>query len=152
MLDLAPYSAHAATTKAKIIPKIIIILSFLYINLLSLSTSSLPHLISIREALLEASYGCLSKLAYLPRLIFLFTFTISAKRAATTASVIPNTIIIVTLSFFNYSLFNLFECKGNAFLCAYTFFLRENFKNGRFLDFHQIMSCGNGQFGRNYVL
>lgn len=51
MLDLAPYSAHAATTKAKIIPKIIIILSFLYINLLSLFTSSLPHLISIREAL-----------------------------------------------------------------------------------------------------
>ena len=38
MLDLAPYSAHAATTKAKIIPKIIIILSFLYINLLSLFT------------------------------------------------------------------------------------------------------------------
>ena len=98
MLDLAPYSAHAATIKAKIIPKIIIIFSFLYINLLSLSTSSLPHLISIREAVLEASYGCLSKLAYLPRLIFLFTFTISAKRAATTAIINPNTIIIVTLS------------------------------------------------------
>ena len=130
MLDLAPYSAHAATTKAKIIPKIIIILSFLYINLLSLSTSSLPHLISIREASLEASYGCLSKLAYLPRLIFLLTFTTSAKRAATTASVIPNTIIIVTLSFFNYSLFNLFECKGNAFLCAHTIFREENAVKG----------------------
>ena len=103
MLDLAPYSAHAATTKAKIIPKIIIILSFLYINLLSLSTSSLPHLISIREAVLEASYGCLSKLAYLPRQIFLFTFTTSAKRAAATANVIPNTIIMLPFLYFNYT-------------------------------------------------
>ena len=102
MLDLAPYSAHAATTKAKIIPKIIIILSFLYINLLSLSTSSLPHLISIREASLEASYGCLSKLAYLPRLIFLFTFTTSAKRAAATANVIPNTIIMLPFLYFDF--------------------------------------------------
>ena len=105
MLDLAPYSAHAATTKAKIIPKIIIILSFLYINLLSLSTSSLPHLISIRETSLETSYGYLSKFAYLPRLIFLFTFTISAKRAATTANVIPNTIIMLTL-IIRYSIFS----------------------------------------------
>ena len=108
--------------------------------------------LSISNQLHWSMLRCLSKVDYLPRLIFLLTFTTSAKRAATTASVIPNTIIIVTLSFFNYSLFNLFECKGNAFLCAYTFFLRENFKNGRFLDFHQIMSCGNGQFGRNYVL
>lgn len=130
MLDLAPYSAHAATTKAKIIPKIIIILSFLYINLLSLFTSSLPHLISIREASLEASYGCLSKLAYLPRLIFLFTFTTSAKRAATTANVIPNTIIMLPFLYFNYSLFNLFECKDNAFLCARTFFWKENAGKG----------------------
>ena len=140
MLDLAPYSAHAATTKAKIIPKIIIILSFLYINLLSLFTSSLPHLISIREASLEASYGCLSKLAYLPRLIFLFTFTTSAKRAATTANVIPNIIIMLPFLYFNYSLFNLFECKGNAFLCTHTMFLRKTSKKGRFLDFHQILS------------
>lgn len=130
MLDLAPYSAHAATTKAKIIPKIIIILSFLYINLLSLFTSSLPHLISIREASLEASYGCLSKLAYLPRLIFLFTFTTSAKRAATTANVIPNTIIMLPFLYFNYSLFNLFECKDKAFLCAYTIFGKENAEKG----------------------
>ena len=144
MLVLAPYSAHPATTIAKIIPKNIIILSFLYICCYPIFTLS--------EALFGSILRCLSKLVYLPRLIFLFTFTTSAKRAATTASVIPNTIIIVTLSFFNYSLFNLFECKGNAFLCAYTFFLRENFKKGRFLDFHQIMSCGNGQFGRNYVL
>ena len=128
MLDLAPYSAHPATT----IPKIIIILSFLYINLLSLSTSSLPHLISIREASLEASYGCLSKLAYLPRLIFLFTFTTSAKRAATTANVIPNTIIMLPFLYFNYSLFNLFECKGNAFLCTHTMFFGKNFKKGPF--------------------
>ena len=126
MLDLAPYSAHVATTKAKNIPKIIIILSFLYINLLSLSTSSLPHLISIREAVLEASYGCLSKLAYLPRQIFLFTFTTSAKRAAATANVIPNTIIMLPFLYFNYSLFNLFECKDNTFLCAHTIFREEN--------------------------
>ena len=130
MLALAPYSAHAATTKAKIIPKIIIILSFLYINLLSLSTSSLPHLISIREASLEASYGCLSKLAYLPRLIFLFTFTTSAKRAATTANVIPNIIIMLPFLYFNYSLFNLFECKDNAFLCAHTFLGKEKSRKG----------------------
>lgn len=130
MLDLAPYSAHAATTKAKIIPKIIIILSFLYINLLSLSTSSLPHLISIREAVLEASYGCLSKLAYLPRQIFLFTFTTSAKRAAATANVIPNTIIMLPFLYFNYSLFNLFECKDNTFLCAHTIFREENAVKG----------------------
>lgn len=129
MLDLAPYSAHAATTKAKIIPKIIIILSFLYINLLSLFTSSLPHLISIREASLEASYGCLSKLAYLPRQIFLFTFTTSAKRA-TTANVIPNIIIMLPFLYFNYSLFNLFECKDNAFLCAHTIFREENAVKG----------------------
>ena len=122
MLDLAPYSAHAATTKAKIIPKIIIILSFLYINLLSLSTSSLPHLISIREASLEASYGCLSKLAYLPRLIFLFTFTTSAKRAAATANVIPNTIIMLPFLYFNYSLFNLFECKVTNYICIIQIF------------------------------
>lgn len=121
MLALAPYSAHAATTKAKIIPKIIIILSFLYINLLSLSTSSLPHLISIREASLEASYGCLSKLAYLPRLIFLFTFTTSAKRAATTANVIPNIIIMLPFLYFNYSLFNLLSAKIMPF-CARTHF------------------------------
>ena len=140
MLDLAPYSAHAATTKAKIIPKIIIILSFLYINLLSLFTSSLPHLISIREASLEASYGCLSKLAYLPRQIFLFTFTTSAKRAATTANVIPNIIIMLPFLYFNYSLFNLFECKGSAFLCTHTMFLGKTSKKGRFLDFHQILS------------
>ena len=141
MLDLAPYSAHAATTKAKIIPKIIIILSFLYINLLSLSTSSLPHLISIREASLEASYGCLSKLAYLPRLIFLFTFTTSAKRAAATANVIPNTIIIIViLSLLYYSLFYLFECKGNAFLCTHTIFLEEIAKKASFLDFRQFLS------------
>ena len=130
MLALAPYSAHAATTKAKIIPKIIIILSFLYINLLSLSTSSLPQLISIREASLAASYGCLSKLAYLPRLIFLFTFTTSAKRAATTANVIPNIIIMLPFLYFNYSLFNLFECKDNAFLCAHTIFGKENAEKG----------------------
>lgn len=129
MLALAPYSAHAATTKAKIIPKIIIILSFLYINLLSLSTSSLPHLISIREASLEASYGCLSKLAYLPRLIFLFTFTTSAKRAATTANVIPNIIIMLPFLYFNYSLFNLFECKDNAF-CARTHFGERKCRKG----------------------
>ena len=61
MLDFAPYSAHAATTKAKIIPKIIIILPFLY---------------------------------------------------------------------FNYSLFNLFECKDNAFLCAHTIFREENAVKG----------------------
>lgn len=130
MLDLAPYSAHAATTKAKIIPKIIIILSFLYINLLSLSTSSLPHLISIREASLEASYGCLSKLAYLPRLILWFTFTTSAKRAAATANVIPNIIIMLPFLYFNYSLFNLFECKDKAFLCAHTIFGKENAEKG----------------------
>ena len=132
MLALAPYSAHAATTKAKIIPKIIIILSFLYINLLSLSTSSLPHLISIREASLEASYGCLSKLAYLPRLIFLFTFTTSAKRAAATtkAKIIPKIIIMLPFLYFNYSLFNLFECKDNAFLCAHTFLGKENAEKG----------------------
>ena len=118
MLDLAPYSAHAATTKAKIIPKIIIILSFLYINLLSLSTSSLPHLISIREASLEASYGCLSKLAYLPRLIFLFTFTTSAKRAAATANVIPNTIIMLPFLYFNYSLFNTLIIRYSIFSSA----------------------------------
>ena len=145
MLDLAPYSAHPATIIAKIIPNTIItfILS-LYI--------CYPNLYLISNQLPGSIRRCLSRFDYLPRLIFLLTFTTSAKRAATTASVIPNTIIIVTLSFFNYSLFNLFECKGNAFLCAYTFFLRENFKNGRFLDFHQIMSCGNGQFGRIYVL
>ena len=130
MLDLAPYSAHAATTKAKIIPKIIIILSFLYINLLSLFTSSLPHLISIREASLEASYGCLSKLAYLPRQIFLFTFTTSTKRAAATANVIPNTIIMLPFLYFNYSFFNLFECKDNAFLCSHTIFREENAVKG----------------------
>ena len=130
MLDLAPNSAHAATITAKIIPNTIIILSFLYINLLSLSTSSLPHLISIREASLEASCGCLSKLAYLPRLIFLFTFTTSAKRAATTANVIPNTIIMLPFLYFNYSLFNLFECKDNAFLCAHTIFGKENAEKG----------------------
>ena len=130
MLDLAPNSAHAATITAKIIPNTIIILSFLYINLLSLSTSSLPHLISIREASLEASYGCLSKLAYLPRLIFLFTFTTSAKRAATTANVIPNTIIMLPFLYFNYSLFNLFECKDNAFLCAHTIFGERKCRKG----------------------
>lgn len=111
MLDLAPYSAHPATIIAKIIPNTIITF------ILSLFLSD-----------------------YLPRLIFLLTFTTSAKRAATTASVIPNTIIIVTLSFFNYSLFNLFECKGNAFLCTYTMFLGKTSKKGRFLDFHQILS------------
>ncbi len=145
MLDLAPYSAHPATIIAKIIPKTNITL------ILSLFICY-PNLYPFQINFLGSILRCLSKVDYLPRLIFLLTFTTSAKRAATTASVIPNTIIIVTLSFFNYSLFNLFECKGNAFLCAYTFFLRENFKNGRFLDFHQIMSCGNGQFGRNYVL
>ena len=101
MLDLAPYSAHPATIIAKIIPNTIITF------ILSLFLSD-----------------------YLPRLIFLFTFTTSAKRAATTASVIPNTIIIVTLSFFNYSLFNLFECKDNAFLCAHTIFQKENAVKG----------------------
>ena len=123
-------SAKRAATTANVIPNTIIILSFLYINLLSLSTSSLPHLISIREASLEASYGCLSKLAYLPRLIFLFTFTTSAKRAATTANVIPNTIIMLPFLYFNYSLFNLFVCKGNAFLCAHTIFREENAEKG----------------------
>jgi hypothetical protein len=135
MLDLAPYSAHAATTKAKIIPKIILILSFLYINLLSLSTSSLPHLISIREASLEASYGCLSKLAYLPRLILWFTFTTSAKRAAATANVIPNIIInilchkwllslkIVTdLQFYLFFLINLLSSNHLILLPANSVF------------------------------
>ena len=152
MLDLAPNSAHAATITAKIIPNTIIILSFLYINLLSLSTSSLPHLISIREASLEASYGCLSKLAYLPRLIFLFTFTTSAKRAATTANVIPNIIIMLPFLYFNYSLFNLFECKDNAFLCAYTFFGKKMLSRVWFLDFRQKLSCQleqNGRFFKN---
>ena len=120
MLDLAPNSAHAATITAKIIPNTIIILSFLYINLLSLSTSSLPHLISIREASLEASYGCLSKLAYLPRLILLFTFTTSAKRAAATANVI--TLII------RYSIFS--SAKIMPFLCAHTFLGKENAEKG----------------------
>ena len=134
MLDLAPNSAHAATITAKIIPNTIIILSFLYINLLSLSTSSLPHLISIREASLEASYGCLSKLAYLPRLILLFTFTTSAKRAAATANIIPNTIIMLPFLYFNYSLFNLFECKDNAFfVCAHNFWERKCRKGYDFL-------------------
>ena len=79
---------------------------------------------------MEASYGCLSKLAYLPRLIFLFTFTTSAKRAATTANVIPNTIIMLPFLYFNYSLFNLFECKGNAFLCAHTIFGERKCRKG----------------------
>ena len=135
MLDLAPYSAHAATTKAKIIPKIIIILSFLYINLLSLSTSSLPHLISIREASLEASYGCLSKLAYLPRQIFLFTFTTSAKRAAATANVIPNTIIMLPFLYFNYSLSIFSSAKVMPFCVRTQCFWEKLQKRAVFLIF-----------------
>ena len=92
MLDLAPYSAHAATIIAKIIPTTNIILSFLYLSICY--PNLYPFLINFHECILR----CLSKADYLPRLIFLLTFTTSAKRAATTASVIPNTIIIVTLS------------------------------------------------------
>lgn len=43
------------------------------------------------------------------------------KRAAATANVIPNTIIMLPFLYFNYSLFNLFECKDNAF-CVRTQF------------------------------
>ena len=122
MLVLAPYSAHPATIIAKIIPNTIIILSFLYICCYPIFTLS--------EALFGSILRCLSKLVYLPRLIFLFTFTTSAKRAAATANVIPNTIIMLPFLYFNYSLFNLFECKDNAFLCAHTIFREENAVKG----------------------
>lgn len=52
------------------------------------------------------------------------------KRAAATANVIPNTIIMLPFLYFNYSLFNLFECKDKAFLCAYTIFGKENAEKG----------------------
>lgn len=52
------------------------------------------------------------------------------KRAAATANVIPNTIIMLPFLYFNYSLFNLFECKDNAFLCANTIFREENAVKG----------------------
>ena len=57
-----------------------------------------PNLYLISNQLPGSIRRCLSRFDYLPRLIFLLTFTTSAKRAATTASVITNTIIIVILS------------------------------------------------------
>ena len=124
MLVLAPYSAHPATTIAKIIPKNIIVLSFLYICCYPIFTLS--------EALFGSILRCLSKLVYLPRLIFLFTFTTSAKRAATTANVIPNTIIIVILSLLYYSLFIFSSAKVMPF-CVRTQFLGQ--KLYKWLDF-----------------
>jgi hypothetical protein len=131
MLVLAPYSAHPATTIAKIIPKNIIILSFLYICCYPIFTLS--------EALFGSILRCLSKLVYLPRLIFLFTFTTSAKRAATTANVIPNTIIIVILSLLYYSLFIFSSAKVMPFCVRTQFFSRKMQKRLDFLIF--IKSC-----------
>ena len=46
----------------------------------------------------------------------------SAHAATTKAKIIPNTIIMLPFLYFNYSLFNLFECKDNAFfVCAHNF-------------------------------
>ena len=50
--------------------------------------------------------------------------------AAATANVIPNIIIMLPFLYFNYSLFNLFECKDNVFLCAHTIFREENAVKG----------------------
>ena len=54
----------------------------------------------------------------------------SAHAATTKAKIIPNTIIMLPFLYFNYSLFNLFECKDNAFLCARTIFGKENAEKG----------------------
>lgn len=54
----------------------------------------------------------------------------SAHAATITAKIIPNTIIMLPFLYFNYSLFNLFECKDNAFLCAHTIFGKENAEKG----------------------
>lgn len=131
MLVLAPYSAHPATIIAKIIPNTIIILSFLYICCYPIFTLS--------EALFGSILRCLSKLVYLPRLIFLFTFTTSAKRAATTANVIPNTIIIVILSLLYYSLFIFSSAKVMPFCVRTQFLGRKMQKRLDFLIF--IKSC-----------
>ncbi len=83
----------------------------------------------------------LLKASLLTEANLLVDFTTSAKRAATTANVIPNTIIIIViLSLLYYSLFYLFECKGNAFLCTHTIFLEEIAKKASFLDFRQFLS------------
>lgn len=54
----------------------------------------------------------------------------SAHAATTKAKIIPNIIIMLPFLYFNYSLFNLFECKDNAFLCAHTIFGKENAEKG----------------------
>ena len=106
ILVLAPYSAHPATIIAKIIPNTIITF------ILSLYLFD-----------------------YLPRLIFLLTFTTSAKRAATTANVIPNTIIIVILSLLYYSLFIFSSAKVMPFCVRTQYFWKKLQKRADFLIF-----------------
>lgn len=58
----------------------------------------------------------------------------SAHAATITAKIIPNTIIMLPFLYFNYSLFNLFECKDNAFfVCAHNFWERKCRKGYDFL-------------------